>query len=191
MVSGALSLPCSGYFSPFPHGTGSLSVSREYLALPDGPGGFAQNSSCSALLRMPLRFAWLRVRNYHALWLNFPDHSPHHVSSDVAVLLPPRRRNAWGLGSSPFARHYWGNHCYFLFLQVLRCFSSLRSPVRQKITDMHRLHPCGLPHSEIRASTAMCTYARLIAAYHVLHRLCEPRHPPCALTYFCRSYFQL
>ena len=113
MVSGALSLPCSGYFSPFPHGTGSLSVSREYLALPDGPGGFAQNSSCSALLRMPLRFAWLRVRNYHALWLNFPDHSPHHVSSDVAVLLPPRRRNAWGLGSSPFARHYWGNHCLF------------------------------------------------------------------------------
>ena len=38
MVSGTLSLPCSGYFSPFPHGTGSLSVSREYLALPDGPG---------------------------------------------------------------------------------------------------------------------------------------------------------
>ena len=30
MVSGTLSLPCSGYFSPFPHGTGSLSVSREY-----------------------------------------------------------------------------------------------------------------------------------------------------------------
>ena len=32
------------------------------------------------------------------------------------------------LGSSPVARHYWGNHCYFLFLEVLRCFSSLRSP---------------------------------------------------------------
>ena len=28
----------SKYFSPFPHGTCSLSVSREYLALPDGPG---------------------------------------------------------------------------------------------------------------------------------------------------------
>jgi hypothetical protein len=26
------------YFSPFPHGTCSLSVSREYLALPDGAG---------------------------------------------------------------------------------------------------------------------------------------------------------
>ena len=37
-VSGSLSLPCTGCFSPFPHGTCSLSVSREYLALPDGPG---------------------------------------------------------------------------------------------------------------------------------------------------------
>ena len=33
-----------------------------------------------------------------------------------------------GLGCSPVARHYWGNHCCFLFLEVLRCFSSLRSP---------------------------------------------------------------
>ena len=29
-----------------------------------------------------------------------------------------------GLGSSPFARHYLGNHYCFLFLRVLRCFSS-------------------------------------------------------------------
>ncbi len=31
------SLPSPGFFSPFPHGTGSLSVSQEYLALEDGP----------------------------------------------------------------------------------------------------------------------------------------------------------
>ncbi len=37
-VSGSFSLPLQGYFSPFPHGTCSLSVSQEYLALPDGPG---------------------------------------------------------------------------------------------------------------------------------------------------------
>ena len=54
MVSGSLSLPSSGCFSPFPHGTGPLSVSREDLALPDGPGGFAQDFSCPALLRIPL-----------------------------------------------------------------------------------------------------------------------------------------
>ena len=31
--------------------TGSLSVSREYLALPDGPGGFGQDYTCPDLLR--------------------------------------------------------------------------------------------------------------------------------------------
>ena len=41
-----------------------------------------------------------------------------------AVLQPQNCRNNFGLGSSHFARHYFGNHCYFLFLQVLRCFSS-------------------------------------------------------------------
>ena len=33
-----------------------------------------------------------------------------------------------GLGSFPFARHYSGNRCFFLFLRVLRCFSSPGSP---------------------------------------------------------------
>ena len=42
----------------------------------------------------------------------------------------------------------------------------------------------GLSHSEICGSKIICIYPQLIAAYHVLHRLCEPRHPPCALTYF-------
>ena len=37
-VSGTISLPYLGCFSPFPYGTGSLSVSEEYLALPDGAG---------------------------------------------------------------------------------------------------------------------------------------------------------
>ena len=42
----------------------------------------------------------------------------------------------------------------------------------------------GLPHSEIRVSELICSYARLIAACHVLLRLQEPWHPPCALGYF-------
>jgi hypothetical protein len=40
----------------------------------------------------------------------------------------------------------------------------------------------GLPHSEIPGSKVVCTSPRLIAAYHVLHRLLVPRHPPCALS---------
>ena len=128
MVSGTISLPSSGCFSPFPHGTRALSVSREYLALPDGPGGFTQDFSCPALLRMPAPALWLRVRGSHPLRRAVPGPSPRRRARTLPVLLPRARpeRTAPGLGSSPFARHYWGNHCCFLFLEVLRCFSSLR-----------------------------------------------------------------
>ena len=37
------------------------------------------------------------------------------------------------------------------------------------------------PHSEIRGSKIICISPRLIAAYHVFHRLPVPRHSPCAL----------
>ena len=72
MVSGSVSPPYSGCFSPFPHGTGSLSVSQEYLALPDGAGGFRRDFSGPALLRMPLGPKTLRSRDYHPLWPGFP-----------------------------------------------------------------------------------------------------------------------
>ena len=39
----------------------------------------------------------------------------------------------------------------------------------------------GFPHSEIRGSKLVRSSPRLIAAYHVLHRLSAPRHPPNAL----------
>ena len=44
--------PLPGCFSPFPHGTGSLSVTKKYLALGDGPPGFRRNYTCSAVLRI-------------------------------------------------------------------------------------------------------------------------------------------
>ncbi len=42
----------------------------------------------------------------------------------------------------------------------------------------------GLPHSEISGSMSVCNYPELIAAYHVLHRLQVPRHPPYTLPTF-------
>src|SRR5690625_546802 len=73
-VSGSISLPSPGFFSPFPHGTGSLSVSQEYLALEDGPPMFSQGFTCPDLLDFtPLGF---RLRDYHPLWSGFPACSP-------------------------------------------------------------------------------------------------------------------
>lgn len=87
-VSGSISLPSQGFFSPFPHGTGSLSVSQEYLALEDGPPIFKQDFSCPALLNMlTLMF---RIQDYHLLWSAFP-----RCSSTLALI-----------GFSPFARRY-------------------------------------------------------------------------------------
>ena len=51
------------------------------------------------------------------------------------------------------------------------------------IRSVSNLQLDGLSHSEILGSKVICTYPRLFAAYHVLHRLQEPRHPPYALSY--------
>ena len=59
MVSGSVSLPSTGFFSPFPHGTGSLSVVDEYLALEGGPPGFGRSFTCSGLLGIPAGWLWL------------------------------------------------------------------------------------------------------------------------------------
>src|ERR1700721_2640943 len=45
--------PSPGCFSPFPHGTGSLSVTREYLGLGGGPPGFTRFLTGSVLLGKP------------------------------------------------------------------------------------------------------------------------------------------
>ena len=51
------------------------------------------------------------------------------LSSPVRSRSPyPAGITTRGLGSSDFARHYFRNRFYFLFLRVLRCFSSPGSP---------------------------------------------------------------
>ena len=53
------------------------------------------------------------------------------------------------------------------------------------------LQPAGLPHLDISGLKVICTSPELVAAYHVLLRLREPRHPPSTLTYFCSPGNQL
>ena len=89
-VSGSISLPSPGFFSPFPHGTGSLSVGQEYLALEDGPPMFRQGFTCPALLFANLvpriRF---HIRGYHPLRPDFPFRSIND-SAITSRLIPVR-----------------------------------------------------------------------------------------------------
>ena len=89
-----------------------------------------------------------------------------------------------GLASSAFARHYLRNLGWFLFLQVLRCFTSLSlASVTYGFSNRYMdITPCGLPHSDISGSKLVCSSPKLIAAYRVLLRLLVPRHPSCALS---------
>src|SRR5690606_13896777 len=100
-----------------------------------------------------------------------------------ATLQPPPPLKATGLGSSPFARRYLGNRSFFLFLRVLRCFSSPRSPSLPYVfrQEYRPITTGGFPHSEIPGSMLAYSSPRHFAVGRVLHRLPAPRHPPYAL----------
>jgi hypothetical protein len=88
-----------------------------------------------------------------------------------------------GLASSAFARHYSRNHNCFLFLRVLRCFTSPRSP-HPAIYSPGGNTPSRVLGYPIRTPSDLSSVdssPRTIAASHVLHRPLMPRHPPCAL----------
>ena len=132
-------------------------------------------------------YRWL-FRLFVYRTLTFFGWTSHSIPLNLynAVFCPnPESITTLGLASSAFARHYLRNHCYFLFLWVLRCFSSPRSPTRSRVS---RSSLDGLPHSDISGSRCICHSPELFAAYHVLLRLREPRHPPYALLCFLLSF---
>ena len=98
---------------------------------------------------------------------------------------PQPQLQAAGLDSFPFARRYSENRGFFLFLQVLRCFSSLSYLLvnYEFIYGYVHITVRGLPHSEICGLTDICSLPQLIAAYHVFRRLLVPRHSPYALNH--------
>ena len=100
---------------------------------------------------------------------------PRHMPCDTA-----------GLGSSPFDRLYLGNRCYFLFLRVLRCFSSPGSPRAYRAVSGSL--PTGCP---IRTSGGLSVFAtrpgfsQLVTSFFASE---SHRHPPCALLCFPFSF---
>ena len=98
---------------------------------------------------------------------------------------PCRVSHAGGLASSDFARHYSRNHYCFLFLWVLRCFTSPRSLYppyifRRESPGRHAAQR-GFPIRTPSDQSVLIHSPRLIADCYVLLRLQMPRHPPFAL----------
>src|SRR3954452_16268282 len=79
---------------------------------------------------------------------------------------------------------YGFRYKYLLEISASPSPSSLDADLR--VTDIEG----GFPHSEILGSKLVRSSPRLIAAYHVLHRLSAPRHPPDALTTLDYSHDQ-
>ena len=95
-----------------------------------GPPVFPQGFSCLVVLWILSAGFWFHVRGFHSLWRAFPKPFCYRLPIHSTVRTPECTHS--GLGSFPFARRYSGNRCFFLFLRVLRCFSSpgsLRIPM--------------------------------------------------------------
>ena len=148
------------------------------LALGGGPPGFTPDFSSRALLRNTATGG----PSPSATGLS-PSRAPR--PRGLRVTSPPASAGPSTPGglatrfrqSARSARRYSGPRDFFLFLSVLRCFSSRGSPPVRKPDDRPQ-QAAGLPHSATRGSLGVCPSPRLIAAYRGLPRLRVPRHPP-------------
>ena len=114
--------PLSGCFSPFPHGTGSLSVTGECSALEGGPPGFGPGFTCPALLGIlvsgPHGFAYGALtrcgRPFHAVplpcgFVTAPRWAAPGRESRNPRAATPAAYTRPGLGWCAFARRYSRN----------------------------------------------------------------------------------
>ena len=94
--------PSPGHFSPFPHGTCALSVTREYLGLGGGPPGFTRDFSGPVLLGIlsgsRADFVYggvtLYADGFHRLRLSTRFFTSCQISSSGWPVPQPRSRNA-------------------------------------------------------------------------------------------------
>jgi hypothetical protein len=110
--------------------------------------------------------------------------TPCHLRNDGCGSHDPARAtltglHTHGLGSSLFARRYWGSRCLFPFLQVLRWVSSLRSlPLAMDSPTARGGLPRVVSESRIPPDQRLLAATRGFSQLgHVLRRLLVPRHP--------------
>ena len=179
-VSGTISLPCSGCFSPFPHGTCSLSVSQKYLALPDGPGSFNQDFSCPDLLRIPIILLILTCTGLSPSMVWLSRHLPFHINNNVTGPSTPTTPKRYRFGLFPVRSPLLRESLLFSLPPGTKMFQF--SGFAFRLSGIPGLQPGGLPHSE----TCGCNgYLLLPAAYRSLSR---PSSPLRAKAFTMRSY---
>ena len=167
-VSGTISLLCSRCFSPFLRSTGSLSVSQKYLALPDGSGGFRQDLTCPALLRIPLGTACVSCTGLSPAMVRLSRRVPLHIlSPHCGPTTPaPPKRNRFGL--SPLRSPLLGGSLLVFFSSR---YLDVSVPWVCSLCRVTGLQPAGLPHSEIHGSQVIM---HLPVAYRSLSRPSSP-----------------
>ena len=142
--------------------------------MPDGPGGFPQGFSCPAVLRSHWKEDCIFV--YGAVTLfgrTFQTARLTFVLPHRGPTTPGSPFESPGLGCSEFARHYYRNHCCFLFLWVLRWFTSPGSlpAAMYSLRDDGCSHPPGSPirkssdHSVLATPRGLSQLAASFVAY--------------------------
>ena len=146
-----------------------------------GPPVFPPDSSCPAVLWIQLVIFPFRIRDSHTVSLAFPCHS---ANSRSTYRCPnPKSISTLGLASSDFARHYFRNRGCFLFLALLRCFSSGGSPhtPMDSVYDAGALFRRIAPFGHLR----IISYLLIPAAFRSLSR---PSSAPSAKAFTLRSF---
>ena len=113
--------------------------------------------------------------------------SKRNPTSESYNPLPCKARES--LGFCHFALRYWGNLCWFLFLTLLRCFSSggflhcnyISTEVENFVTGWLSMNSTGFPHSDTAGSKDFDSSPTTFAVLCVLLRYFMPRHPLFAL----------
>ena len=142
----------------FPSRYYTLSVTRSYLALGDGPPAFPPDSSCPVVLRIPPAKLTFRLQDCHFLWCSFLSASSTLVRCIPRSIPPPIF--LWsGLGSFPFAHHYSENRSFTFFSSGYLDVSVPRVPLLYTIYSY--MHTVALPtvSSLIRISADQCLFA--------------------------------
>ena len=158
---------------------------------PQLPTGFRVSRGTQAPIPTQRTF---RLRGSHPLWPRFPPRSTRWLGGGgSAGALPDWAYNPARTTAPACARERFG--LVPVRSPLLRESRLISVPRGTKMFQFPRFPPtaygfsggCGsmtpraLPHSGIPGSTPADGSPRLFAAYHALHRLLAPRHPPYAL----------